>query len=61
MDELHTLIFFAQQMTYAEPYCGWSVARSRGWLTDDGSITETGREVANALIDQRGTRSVLRI
>jgi hypothetical protein len=35
-------------------------ARVRGWLDDEGRPTDTGRELVDAIREQRATRSVIR-
>lgn len=39
---------------------GASIARSRRWLDDRGCATREGRELVQALVAQRATRSAFR-
>lgn len=60
-DPVSTILRYAAAM-YGEAEGGAAIQATRqGWLDSDGRITKAGREMAEALADQKGTRSAFRI
>ena len=57
-DEIvHRILSFAAFLTGPDPE---SAARKRDWVDETGRPTGDGRALARAIVDQTGTRTVLR-
>ena len=59
---IEKIVAFATHLSdpAAEGDAAVEAAKDRGWLDGDGRPTQTGRDLANAIEDQRATRSAIR-
>jgi hypothetical protein len=59
LDDVGLLVFLAGQLAAGQGATE-DTARRRGWLSEQGQITEAGRAILTALKEQARTRSVFR-
>ena len=60
-DVVATIIRYAAAMFGEKEVAAAEAARRQGWLDEEGRPTKAGRELVEAIADQKGTRSVFRI
>jgi hypothetical protein len=61
-DDVAVVLTFSQMLASGESKARVEVfAAERGWLDGEGRPTEAGRQLARALQQQRGTRTVFRL
>lgn len=57
----NSILAFAQHLNCATAPTADAVARSKGWLDENGQPTVDGHVLYEALMEQRATRSTMRL